>query len=80
MFSYLFSVCKDNDIPLYFHVIISFTESHNDPNFDKCKPFGRSICKNGGSCYIAENSDNDPKCSCIEGYSGLHCETGNLKL
>ena len=45
-----------------------------------CKPDGASICKNGGSCYILENSDTNPKCSCIEGYSGAHCEIGNQDL
>ena len=61
-------------------MIISVVTSENNQKFDKCKPFGSNICKNGGSCYIPENNDNEPKCSCIEGYSGLHCETGNSKF
>uniref|UniRef100_A0A914YX55 EGF-like domain-containing protein n=1 Tax=Panagrolaimus superbus TaxID=310955 RepID=A0A914YX55_9BILA len=31
-------------------------------------------CDNGGACY-ANSTDNIPKCSCVIGWEGKHCET-----
>lgn len=41
--------------------------------FDGCKYW---TCDNGGTCYV-NGTDNVPKCSCLKGWNGKHCENGN---
>lgn len=37
-------------------------------------------CKNGGSCRLDPNVDGQIVCSCGQGFFGLLCETGQLKV
>ena len=41
---------------------------------DDCKGV---VCQNGGTC---EDKVNGFQCKCVEGYSGVNCETGMLYI
>ena len=44
------------------------------PDIDECTS---APCHNGGTCVDLRNGYN---CSCVPGYTGANCETGNLIL
>ena len=34
-------------------------------------------CLNGGSCSAI---GNEYTCECVDGYTGIHCESGNISI
>ena len=71
--------CSDGTIAYkyHFHVLLSFLFSYTNinnksliPDIDEC---GSTPCQNGGSCT---DGVNGYECSCVLGYTGVHCETG----
>ena len=60
------SIISNSDIEMIFSYISDINECSSNP------------CENGGSCT---DNVNHYTCSCADGYTGIHCETGkNLNL
>ena len=46
-------------------------------DFDECES---DPCMNGGTCVQDPSRLNFRQCTCVAGYTGVDCETGEYKL